>query len=102
MAAATFLLVCLLLVGVLAFFQGRASAQRRTEVQVSNDDAFYSLHALKALREPQDNKWQTLFQVSLDSSAIKLAEMCLSHPELIGNTNYNLLIQIQKYGGIRL
>ena len=28
---------------------------------------------------------------------MKLSEMCLQHPELIGNTNYNLLIGIQKY-----
>jgi hypothetical protein len=97
MTAAGLLLVCLVLVGALAFFQGKASVERRTEIRVANDDAFYSLFALKALKEPQNEKWQTLFQVSLDSSALKLSEMGLSHPDLIGNTNYNLLIQIQKY-----
>jgi hypothetical protein len=97
MAAAGFFLVCLLLVGVFAFSQGKASAERRIEVQVANDDAFYSLFALKALKEPQSEKWRTLLQVSLDSSAMQLSDMCLTHPELIGNTNYNLLIKIQKY-----
>jgi hypothetical protein len=96
-AAVASFLVCLAFVAAFAFSQGKASAQRRAEIQVANDDAFYSLYALKALKEPQSEKWQTLFQVSLDSSALKLSEMCLSHPELIGNTNYNLLIQIQKY-----
>jgi len=96
-AAIAFFLVCLALVGVLAFSQGKASAQRKAEIQVANDDAFYSLYALKALKEPQSEKWRTFFQASLDGSALKLSDMCLSHPELIGNTNYNLLIQIQKY-----
>ncbi len=90
-------LVCLAFVGVLAFSQGKASAQRKAEIQVANDDAFYSLYALKALKEPQSEKWQTLFQVSLDASALKLSDMCVSHPGLVGNTNYNLLVQIQKY-----
>jgi hypothetical protein len=96
-AACVFFLACLVIVAVFAFLQGKASAQRRAEIQVANDDAFYSLHALKALKEPQSEKWQTLFQVSLDGSALKLSDMCLSRPELIGNTNYNLLIQIERY-----
>jgi hypothetical protein len=96
-AVAACFLVCLALVGAFAFSQGKASARRTAEIQVANDDAFYCLYALKALKEPQSEKWQTLFQASLDGSALKLSDMCLSHPELIGNTNYNLLIQIEKY-----
>ena len=97
MAATVLYLVVLSLVAVFAFSQGKASAERRAEVQVANDDAFYSLYALKALKDPQNEKWRTLFQASLDGSAIKLSEMCMSCPGLIGNTNYNLLIGVQKY-----
>jgi hypothetical protein len=88
---------CLALGAAFSFTQGKAYAERKAQIQVANDDAFYSLYALKALKEPQSEKWQIPLQVSLDSGAMQLSEMCLRHPQLIGNTNYNLLIQIQKY-----
>ena len=55
------------------------------EVQIANDDAFYSLFALRALKDPQNQKWRIALQVSLDVSAVKLSEICVSHPELIGS-----------------
>jgi len=87
----------LVLVAVLSFLQGKASAQRRVEIQLANDDAFFCLYALKALKEPEKEKWKTLFGVGLDGAALKLSEMSIRHPELIANTNYNLMIQIQDY-----
>jgi hypothetical protein len=90
-------IACLALVAAFSFSQGKAYVQRKAKIQVANEDAFDSLYALKALKEPQSEKWRTLFQASLDGSAMELSEMCLSHSELIGNTNYNLLIGVQKY-----
>lgn len=90
-------IACFALVAAFSFSQGKAVAERKAQIQVANDDAFYCLYALKALKEPQSEKWRTLFQASLDGSAWKLSEMCMRHPELIGNTNYNLLVGIQKY-----
>jgi hypothetical protein len=89
--------VCLALVAVFSFSQGKAYAERKAEVQVANDNAFYSLFALRALRDPQDERLRTLFQASLDGAAIKLSEMSLTYPKLIGRTNYNLLIKIQEH-----
>lgn len=90
-------LVCLALVAVFSFSRGRAYAERKAEIRVANDDAFYSLFALQALKNPDDGKLRTLFQASLDGAAIKLSEMSLTHPELIGRTNYNLLIKVHEH-----
>jgi hypothetical protein len=96
-ATAVLFLVCLVLVAVFAFAQGKAAAERRAQIQVANDDAYLALSGLQALKEPQNEQWRSIFQVNLDGGAIKLSEMSLTHPELIGSMNYNLLIHIQKY-----
>ena len=97
MATAVLFLVCLVLVAVFAFAQGKAAAERRAQIQVANDDAYLALSGLQALKEPQNEQWRSIFQVNLDVGTIKLSEMSLTHPELIGSSNYNLLIHIQKY-----
>jgi hypothetical protein len=39
-ATAVLFLVCLVLVAVFAFAQGKAAAERRAQIQVANDDAY--------------------------------------------------------------
>ena len=90
-------LICVSLAAVVGYLHGKARAERLAEVQVANDDAFYSLFALQAMRDPTNQQLRTLFQASLDGAAIKLSEACLRDPELIGATNYNLLVKIQKH-----
>ncbi len=86
-------LICVSLAAVVGYLHGKARAERLADVQVANDDAFYSLFALQAMRDPTNQQLRTLFQASLDGAAIKLSEACLRDPELIGTTNYNLLVR---------
>jgi hypothetical protein len=95
--SAFIVLSCLALVAVLAFSQGKAYAEKKGALEIANDDAFYSLYALKALKDPQDARLRTLFQVSLDAAVFKLFDISASRPGLIKPRHYNLLVAIRDY-----
>lgn len=72
-------------------------ANRRATVKTAYDHCFYSLYALKALKEPDRDRWDGFFDRELDPAASKLAEMCLTYPNLIGREHYNLLVGVRDY-----
>ena len=48
MVAGSVVLLCLALASIFAFSQGKAYAEKKAAMQVANDDAFYSLYALRS------------------------------------------------------
>jgi hypothetical protein len=80
-----------------AFFQGMFYANRRATVRIANDNCFIALNGLKALNDPMNRKLATILDWEMDSSGMKLAEMSLNYPSLIGRTHYNLLVKVLAY-----
>ena len=92
--AAGFLLCA---VAVVAFFQGILYANRKATIRMANDECFYTVQALRALKDPEHARVALLFDRGMDSAAQKLAEMCLEYPRDIQRTHYNALIRVRDY-----
>lgn len=93
------LLICLPVVGFIAFNRGVERGHKNAQVSSANDSAFYCLSGLRAIDEQEEDrkKFKLLLQISLDGEAVRLSELCIAHPEWIGRTNYNLLKSIDRY-----
>ena len=95
LAITAVVLVCA--VAMLAFFQGVFYANRKATITMANDDCFYALQALGAMKDPKQADRALLFDVVMDSSASKLAEMCLKYPGRIERKHYNILVRARDY-----
>jgi hypothetical protein len=80
-----------------AFMQGMFYANKKATIELANDTCFYAVHALRAVKDPGQQRVMQLFDRSLDSSALKLAEMCLKDPRYIQRSHYNLLVRVRDY-----
>lgn len=80
-----------------SFLQGMFYANREATVQMANDGCFYSVNALKAIKEPEYGRVEVLFDGSMDTSALKLAEMAVTHPDQIKRIHYNVLVRVRDY-----
>ena len=89
--------VLLCVVAVVAFFQGMFYANRKATIRMANDECFYTVHALRALKDPKQARVAVLFDTGMDSAAQKLAEMCLRCPRDIQRTHYNVLVRVRDY-----
>ena len=87
----------ILLVAGFAFFQGMFYANRKATIRMANDECFYTVHALRALKDPEQRRVPVLFDAGMDSAALKLAEMCLQYPRGIKRTHYNVLVRVRDY-----
>ena len=84
-------------VAAVAFFQGILYANRKATIRMANDECFYTVHALRALKDPKQARVAILFDRGMDSAAQKLAEMCLRYPRDVQRTHYNVLVQVRDY-----
>ena len=89
--------VSLSLVGTVAFIQGKFYANRKATIRMANDECFYTVHALRALKDPEQRRVAVLFDAGMDSAAVKLAEMCMRYPRDIQRTHYNILVRVRDY-----
>ena len=64
---------------------------------MANDGCFYAVQALGAMKDPKQAGSALLFDLEMDSSASKLAEMCLKYPKEIQRKHYNLLVRVREY-----
>ncbi len=80
-----------------AFFQGMFYANRKATIRMANDECFYTVHALRALKDPEQRRVAVLFDAGMDSAALKLAEMSLRYPRDIQRTHYNVLVRVRDY-----
>ena len=87
--------VCL--VAGFAFLQGMFYANKKATIRMANDECFYTVHALRALKDPKQARVAVLFDAGMDSAALKLAEMCLQNPRDIKRTHYNVLVRVRDY-----
>ena len=80
------------------FLQGMFYANKKATVRIANDNCFFSLHALECFDDnSKAKKLRSLFERELDASSIKLAEMCLEHPDYVSRGQYNLLKHVKEY-----
>jgi hypothetical protein len=77
------------------FNRGVERGIAKAQVSSANDSAFYCLSGLRAINGQE--KFKLLLQISLDGEAIRLSELCITHPDWVGRTNYNLLKSIDRY-----
>jgi len=89
--------VLLCVVAVVAFFQGMFYANKKATIRMANDECFYTVQALRALKDPKQARVAVLFDLGMDSAAQKLAEMCLEYPRDIKRTHYNVLVRVRDY-----
>jgi hypothetical protein len=89
--------LAVLLVAGFAFLQGMFYANRKATIQMANDECFYTVYALRALKDPEQRRVAVLFETGMDSAALKLAEMCLRYPHDIKRTHYNVLVRVRDY-----
>ena len=89
--------VLLCAVAVLAFFQGMFYANRKATITLANDGCFYTVQALRTIKDPKQARIALLFDTDMDSFASKLAEMCLKYPREIKRTHYNVLVRVRDY-----
>ena len=89
--------VLLCVVATLAFFQGMFYANRKATIRMANDECFYTVHALRALKDPKQARVAVLFDAGMDSAALKLAEMSLRYPRDIQRMHYNVLVRVRDY-----
>ena len=87
----------LCVVAVLAFFQGMFYANRKATIRMANNECFYAVYALRALKDPEQARVAVLFDAGMDSAAYKLSEMSLCYPKEIDRTHYNILIRVRDY-----
>ena len=80
-----------------AFMQGMFYANRKATITMANDACFYTVQALRALKDPEQRGVAVLFDLDMDSAALKLAEMCLRHPRDIKRMHYNILVRVRDY-----
>ena len=75
------------LVAGIAFLQGMFYANKKATLQMANDGCFYSVYALRGMKNPGDTNMVLLFDMDMDSSALKLAEMSLRYPRTSSGRN---------------
>ena len=84
-------------IAIPAFFQGMFYANRKATITIANDGCFYAVTALRAIKDPEQRRTAVLFDRGMDSSALKLAEMCLKYPREIKRIHYNVLVRVRDY-----
>jgi hypothetical protein len=94
---ATVAAISLCLVGTVAFFEGMFYANRKAIIRMANDECFYTVEALRAMKDPKRARIAVLFDADMDSGALKLSEMCLRYPRDIRRTHYNILVRVRDY-----
>jgi len=85
------------LVAGFAFFQGMFYANRTASIRIANDECFYTVQTMRALKDPEQRRISVLFDAGMDSAALKLAEMCLQYPRDIKRIHYNVLVRVRDY-----
>lgn len=85
------------LIAGFAFLQGILYANKNATIQMANDGCAYSVWALRAMKGPAMRRMTLLFDSTMDSSALMLADMCLRYPGKIKRTEYNVLVAVRNY-----
>jgi len=80
------------------FLQGMFYANKKATIKMANSGSFYSVQALKMIKDKEyQDKIKILFDLDMDTSSQKLAEMALEYPDQIDRGHYNLLVLVRDY-----